>query len=82
MPMNVTALLRDALRTLQAERDHLTSRITAVQAALNGEPASTSPNGTAPRGRRPMSAAQRAEVGRRMKAYWAARRRQRGRKAA
>jgi hypothetical protein len=81
MPMNVTAMLRDALQTLEAERDRLTTRIDAVQAALNGGPASTSTNGTAPRGRRPMSAAQRAAVGRRMKAYWAARRRQRGRKA-
>jgi Arc/MetJ-type ribon-helix-helix transcriptional regulator len=82
MPMNVTATLRDALRSLEAERDRLTSRITAVQAALNGGPASASTNSTARRGRRPMSAAERAKVSRRMKAYWAKRRRRAGRKAA
>jgi Arc/MetJ-type ribon-helix-helix transcriptional regulator len=74
MPMHVIALLRDALRTLQAERDRVTGRIAAVRAALDGGPASTSTTTVTRRGRRPMSAAERAAASRRMKAYWAKRR--------
>jgi hypothetical protein len=72
MSVNVIALLRDALQALEAARDRLTSRIDAVQAALDDDLPVTTTGSR--RGRRPMRAAERAAVSHRMKAYWAERR--------
>jgi hypothetical protein len=76
MPVNVSAILRTALRQLESERDRLDRQTDALRAALNG--------GGAPakvvRQRRPMRAAARRAVSRRMKAYWAKRRRAAGTK--
>ncbi len=77
MPINVTATLRRAMQSLQGERNRIDGQIRAVQTALG-----TSTNsGTAsnshrpPSRRRRMSPSARLALSKRMKAYWAAKRR-------
>ncbi len=75
MPTNITATLNTALRELQAERQRRERQIAAVRSALGGVGAhARSTTVSHARRRRTMSASKRAEVGRRMKAYWAKRR--------
>ena len=71
MPLNVTKTLRDVLDKLEGQRARISSQIAAIRSAIDGAPASAALHG---RGRRSMSPARRAEVSRRMKAYWAKRR--------
>jgi Arc/MetJ-type ribon-helix-helix transcriptional regulator len=82
---DVSATLRKALGELEAERARIERQIAALKAALGesggarrGRPAGRRgrPPGAATkqRRRRKFSAAQRKEVSRRMKAYWAKRR--------
>ncbi len=79
MPINVTATLRRALQSLQHERDRIDGQIRAVQTALgistNSHTGSNSHRPTSSRRRR-MSPAARRALSKRMKAYWAARRKQ------
>jgi hypothetical protein len=73
--MNITSTLRKALIDLRQQRHALDTRIAAIETAiagLNGRPAAA--RTAAPRRARRMSAAARAAVSRRMKAYWAKRR--------
>lgn len=68
MPVNVTAILRTALRRLETERDRVDRQMGPLRAALDSNvPPKVS------RRRRPMSVAARRAVSRRMKAYWAKR---------
>ncbi len=79
MPINVTATLRRALQSLQHERERIDGQIRAVQTALgistNSHTGSNSHRPTSSRRRR-MSPAARRALSKRMKAYWAARRKQ------
>jgi hypothetical protein len=68
MPMDVTALLRTALRRLETERDRVDRQMGALRTVLD----SNVPTKVSGR-RRPMTAATRRVLSRRMKAYWAAR---------
>jgi hypothetical protein len=86
MPINLTRMLRDALGQLERRRERIAAQIAAVRTALDGHTSSFSSSrpGVSPRRSRArrMSAAERAEVSRRMKAYWAQWRAQHKRKAA
>ena len=76
MAIEVRSTLRKALGTLQSEQDRIERQISAVQAALAalaGRGAGRNSSATGKRRRKPMSAAARKAVGRRMKAYWAKR---------
>ena len=68
MAVNVTPTLRTALRRLESERSRIDRQVTALRGALN-----TAGHSGPARRRKPMSAAARKAVGRRMKAYWAKR---------
>ncbi len=68
MPVNVSAILRTALRRLETERDRVDRHMGALRAALD----STVPQKPSRR-RQPMTAAARRALSRRMKAYWAKR---------
>ena len=74
---NLTAPLRKALHTLEAEKRRIDRQLAAVRAALEtlgGKGQRTpSPYTRARARRRRMSAAARRAVSRRMKAYWAKR---------
>ena len=69
MPVNVTAILRTALRRLETERDRVDRQMGALRVALDSPSAPPKVS----RRRRPMSGAARRAVSRRMKAYWAKR---------
>ena len=71
MATSVTVILQRALRELGAERQRVARQIGAIQLVLNGGRSVARP---AHRRRPTMSAAARAAVSRRMKAYWAKRR--------
>ena len=71
MATSVTVTLHRALRELAAERQRVARQIGAVQLVLNGGRSVARP---ARRRKSKMSAAARAAVSRRMKAYWAKRR--------
>jgi hypothetical protein len=71
MATSVTVTLQRALRELGAERQRIVRQIGAIQLVLNGGRNLAVP---ARRRRSKMSAAARAAVSRRMKAYWAKRR--------
>ena len=80
---HVAAILRQALQQLRAERARLERQITAIEGALTtfaGRGGRRAPGAakkaskTATRPRRTISAAQEKAVSRRMKAYWAQRR--------
>ena len=74
---NLTAPLRKALRTLEAEKQRIAREIAAVRTALEtleGKGQRTPSLSTRARARRHrMSAAARRAVGQRMKGYWAKR---------
>jgi hypothetical protein len=75
--VDVTTVLRKALRELESQKSRLDGQIAALHAALDGDAPSTSPTkniSTPSRRRRRMSPAARRAVGLRMKAYWAKRR--------
>jgi hypothetical protein len=76
MSVNVTAILRSALRQLETERDRVDRQVGALRAALGSDKAAAK----ASHRRRTMSGAARRTVSRRMKAYWAKRRRAAGTK--
>lgn len=85
--MNVAQTLRKALANLRAERDRIDRQIAALQTVIGGEDrgrrAQRASSGRRRRSRRkPMSAAARQAVSRRMKAYWAAKRKGQAAKAA
>jgi hypothetical protein len=69
MPIDVTATLRQALSQLEAERARLDRQLAAVRMVLGA----TAPRNS-PRARKPLSAAARKAISRRMKAFWAKRR--------
>ncbi len=77
MPINVTATLRRAMQSLQSERNRIDEKLRAVQTALgvgtNSHSGSNSHRPTSSRRRR-MSPAARRVLSKRMKAYWAAKR--------
>ncbi len=77
MPINVTATLRRAMQSLQGERKRIDEQIRAVQTALGistkSHTGSNSHRPTSSRRRR-MSPAARLALSKRMKAYWAAKR--------
>jgi hypothetical protein len=81
MPATIDRVVRTAIASLQAERDRIGRQITALQSALTLDGARR-PRGaqrTAPRRRRRrrrFSAAARNAASRRMKAYWANRKRE------
>ena len=60
----------DAIKELHEERDRLTAVIRNLEALVEGK----QPGPLRRRGRKNMSAPERAEVSARMKKYWAARR--------
>lgn len=65
------------MTSLTSDRDRVDRQIDAIQAALaavNGRRLGGADGVGIRRGRRPMSAAARKAIGRRMKAYWAKRR--------
>jgi hypothetical protein len=83
MAIDVTKPLRRALQELQAERKQIDQQISAIESALasvGGKPRRGvgRPAKARKRGRKPMSAATRKAVSRRMKAYWAKRRAEAG----
>ena len=73
MAFDVSLTLRRAISDLEAQRDRMDRQIAAVRGALGVGGAGTTRTAGARR-RKPMSAAARALVSRRMKAYWAKRR--------
>lgn len=73
MAIDVTAMLRKALADLEAEQQRIAHRIAAVRQALDS-------TGAPAHRRKPMSAAARRALSRRMKAYWA-KRKGKGKKA-
>ena len=77
--VDITKTLNKALRGLEADRARVDSQIAAVEQALRAVDGRQSRNigraTPAPRRRRSMSAAARKAMSRRMKAYWATRRR-------
>jgi hypothetical protein len=75
MPVDLSQLLRDALRDLESEKDRIERQLAAIRQAIAQASRSTSRTGTVGRRRR-MSAVARRAVSRRMKAYWAKRRAQ------
>jgi hypothetical protein len=81
MPTNVSAILQQALRELEAERQRVDRQISAILGVLGRDQHSTervvrrSPRHT-------WSSAARAAVGRRMRAYWAKRRQEQAKTAA
>ncbi len=80
MPINVTATLHRAMQSLRSQRNRIDGQIRAVQTALGISTNShTGSNSRRPASRRPrMSPAARRALSKRMKAYWAARRKQKG----
>ena len=78
MSMDVTSAIRTELRKAQAESDRWQQRVQALESALATLSGATA---AAPAGRkrRRMTAAQRRDVSRRMKAYWEKRRAQKKR---
>ena len=77
MAIDVTRLLRTALADLETEHERIGRQIVAIRHAMNtsaGDRRARKPtNGR--RARKPMSAAARQALSRRMKASWAKRRR-------
>ena len=80
---DIATTLRTALNQLRADRTRIDRQMTALEGALTtlgGRAGRRAPGAakkaskTAPRPRRKLSAAQKKAIGRRMKAYWAQRR--------
>jgi hypothetical protein len=82
MPVELTRMLRDALGQLEARKQRIAAQITAIHAALDGHSSSSTGQTRRRSGPRRMTTAQRAEVSRRMRAYWAQWRAEHKRKAA
>ncbi len=81
MPINVTATLRQAMQSLQGERNRIDGQIRAVQTALGistNTRAGSNSHPPTPSRRRRMSPAARRALSKRMTAYWAARRKHKG----
>lgn len=83
MPVDITRTLRSALKRLNAEKGRIERQINALESALG---TTDQKRGHASRvrarrkpGRRRMSGAARKAASRRMKAYWAKRKRRAGR---
>jgi hypothetical protein len=76
MPINVTRTLRLALRQLERERDALDQKIAALRTVVAPESGLRRPGEerTGRRRHKRMSAAARKAISRRMKKYWAGRR--------
>jgi len=70
---DVSGTLRKALLELQSEKSRIEGQIAAIQNVLGGG-AGRRGRGAGGTGRKPMSAAARRAVSRRMKTYWAKRR--------
>jgi hypothetical protein len=79
MPVDLSQILRGALRDLESEKDRIERQLAAVRQAIAQASGSTPRSATVGRRRR-MSAAARRAVSRRMKAYWAKRRAQAARR--
>jgi hypothetical protein len=73
MVQRAEAVLRETLASLQAQKAKLETQIRAIKGALATFDV-RSPKLAARKRRRPMDAAERKSVSRRMKAYWAKRR--------
>ena len=78
--MDVTSTLQKALQTLEAERTKIDRQIAAIRSVIGQGRSGTARNSSgtpraARRGRRRFSAAAREAVSKRMKAYWAKRKR-------
>lgn len=73
MPARLSSALRRELRKAIEERDRWQQRVRALEAALVALE-----EGRVPGRRRPMDSAERQAVSKRMRAYWADRRRQAG----
>ena len=78
MPVDIRSSLNKALRGLESERSRIEGQISALTDALSAIGGSgrgrTAIKSSGRRSRRAMSAAQKRAVSKRMKAYWAARR--------
>lgn len=78
MAVDISKTLRQALARLEAEQARIARQVSAIRSVLG----STDGRGAGrPRRRRRMSAAARKAVSQRMKAYWAARRGKKAKKA-
>jgi hypothetical protein len=77
MVQDVKDVLKRTLARLEVEKARTEKQIKAIKSAL-GALGAASPHAAGRRERRRMSAAERRRVSRRMKAYWAKRRAQKG----
>ena len=81
MSIDVTETLQQAVSQLRAEKDRIDKQIGQLEALIGGSQPAAKPAAAAPvkvkRKRKPMSAAAKAEISKRMKASWAKRKRAR-----
>jgi hypothetical protein len=79
MSIDVTETLQQAVSQLRAEKDRIDRQIGQLEALIGGSQPAAKPAAAAPvkRKRKPMSAAAKAEISKRMKASWAKRKRAR-----
>jgi hypothetical protein len=81
MSIDVTEILQQAVLQLRAEKGRIDKQIGQLEALIGGSKPAAKPAAAAPvkvqRKRKPMSAAAKAEISRRMKASWAKRKRAR-----
>lgn len=75
MPINVHPVLAALVSELRAERQRIDRRLAVLQRLGRGHSSGGSKKAVKPRARRGWTKAARAAVSRRMKAYWAKRRR-------
>ena len=80
MPLDISGALRQALTKLEAEKGRIDRQIAGLRQALaaagnNSHSQAPSATTRVRRGRKRMSAEERRQVSRRMKAFWAKRRR-------
>ena len=73
MAVDVSKTLRQALAKLEMERKRIDQQIAALESALTLDGIAPRAVASRKRGRRRMSPAERRAVARRMKAYWAKR---------
>jgi len=76
MSVDIRKPLQSALSRLKVEKQRIDQQIEAIEGALklNGSRAEKEERRSSRSGRKPMSAAERRAVSRRMRAYWAKRR--------
>ncbi len=72
MVTDVRSTLRKVLTNLHSEKTRVAQQISAIETALGALDGRRQPNGS-PRRRRTMSAATRKAISKRVKAYWAKR---------